>query len=76
MVLCVCNRNWSDGPDAPPIKIEYGSAILGRKGIRRTSYSISEPGGGKTQGSSAPLGKRNIPTLEQQYEALKKGTMD
>jgi hypothetical protein len=37
---------------------------------------MSEPGGGKTQGSSAPLGKRNIPTLEEQYEALKKGTMD
>ncbi len=70
------NRKWSDGPDTPPYKVEYGSTILGKKGIRRTNYSMADTAGAKTQGSSAPLGKRNIPTLEEQYEALKKGTMD
>mmetsp|Transcript_11929 Transcript_11929/g.27667 ORF Transcript_11929/g.27667 Transcript_11929/m.27667 type:complete len:335 (-) Transcript_11929:130-1134(-) len=58
-----------------PYKIEYGSKVVG-KSRKRASSSLSSADGAKTQGSSAPLGKRNIASIEDQYEALKKGTMD
>jgi len=60
--------------DAAPLKVEYGSDITGRmpSSTLRTASSDSST---KTQGSSAPLGKRKILSIEEQYEALKKGTL-
>jgi hypothetical protein len=60
------------GKDAPIYKVEYGSAVLGEK---RKTASSSSPMPEKIYGSSAPLGKRNIPTQEELYEGIKKGTI-
>ena len=64
------------GENQKPYKVEYGSDILGASGIRRVSSGPSSSGKGKTQGSSAPLGKRSIASVDELYEGIKKGTMN
>lgn len=75
--FCVAvHRNIFDTQDSKPIKIEYGSKVLGRAAKRRVNFRPPDELGAKTSGSSAPLGKRNIASIEEQFESLKKGTMD
>jgi hypothetical protein len=66
-------RNWWQKDSDPPYKVELGSEL---RGVSRGAQGFSDgPGDAKTQ-SSAPLGQRKILSAEEQYEALKRGTMD
>jgi len=68
-------RRFGESEADPPFKVEYGYGVSGRT----TPSSVLTTSGTsdvKTQGSSAPLGKRKILSIDEQYEALKKGTLD
>ncbi len=61
----------------PPVKVEFGSGVTGRMAASsRMTAGSGSSSDMKTQGSSAPLGKRKILSIEEQYEALKEGTLD
>lgn len=59
-----------------PTKVEYGSAI---RNVPRYSSSMGMGESGKEDdvkvGSGAPIGKRRIKSIQEQYEELRRGTM-
>eukprot|EP00961_Rhodomonas_salina_P033894 456186-Rhodomonas_salina.3 len=73
----LAHRHIGQPPDSPPYKVEYGSGVAGKKSFSSVlASSTTSSSDMKTQGSSTPLGKRKILSVEEQYEALKKGTID
>ena len=70
-------RYAGDPPDAPPIKVQYGSNIEGSS--RRPSYDVEGGGDSKDMyvtGRNTPLGARKILSVEEQYEKLRDGTLE
>ena len=70
-------RYAGDPPDAPPIKVQYGSNIEGSS--RRPSYDVEGGGDSKDMyvtGRNTPLGARRILSVEEQYEKLRDGTLE
>jgi len=68
-------RYAGDSPETPPFKVQFGSEVSGRPRIK---YGIegNDVKDMYVTGANTPLGSRKIPSLDEQYQRLKDGTMD